>query len=82
MKIKRFKLNDLSANELRQKEMNAIIGGANSCGCSCAYADSSGSSTSDNMQANYNFGYVSDNACNLIEKDEYEGWITVCRPKA
>jgi len=27
MKIKRFKLNNLSANEHRQKEMNAIIGG-------------------------------------------------------
>lgn len=27
MKIKRFKLNALSAEGLRQKEMNAIIGG-------------------------------------------------------
>jgi len=82
MKIKRFKLNDLSANELRQKEMNAIIGGRNVCGCSCAYADSGGSNTSDNLHANYNYSYVSDNACNFTETDGYDGWDTICRPHA
>lgn len=38
MKLKRFRLNALSAETLRQKEMNAIVGG-NSCGCGCAYED-------------------------------------------
>ena len=37
MKIRRFKLNALSAETLQQKEMNVIIGGADSCGCACAY---------------------------------------------
>ena len=80
MKIKRFKLNELSANELRKKEMNAIIGGKRPCGCSCAYAGVGGSNTSDNMQANYNYDYSSGNTCNFTEENEYGDWVTVCRP--
>ena len=82
MKIKRFKLNELSANELRQKEMNAIVGGKDPCGCSCAYAGNGGSSANDNMHANYNFDYSSDNACNFLEETEYGEWNIVCRPHA
>ncbi|WP_082231322.1 TIGR04149 family rSAM-modified RiPP [Segatella buccae] len=70
MKIKRFKLNALSAEGLRQKEMNAIIGG-NSCGCSCAYANSGGSSTSANMSANYGYDTSSSYGCNQVTKDDY-----------
>ena len=55
MKIKRFKLNALSAEGLRLKEMNAIIGGR-ACGCSCYYANNGGSSSTDNMNANYAVG--------------------------
>lgn len=80
MKIKRFKLNALSAEGLRQKEMNAIVGG-NSCDCSCAYEGNGGSSTSDNMNANYKYGYESNNTCNFTSLSEY-GWEPVCRPKA
>jgi len=55
MKIKRFKLNALSAEGLRQKEMDAIVGGR-ACGCSCYYANSGGSSSYTNSGANYNIG--------------------------
>lgn len=80
MKIKRFKLNALSAEGLRQKEMNAIIGG-NSCACGCAYYGNGGSSTSDNAGANYNYGYEPNNTCNIVEI--VNGiWRVVCRPKA
>lgn len=56
MKIKRIKLNALSAEGLRQKEMNAIVGGTRICSCSCYYANSGGSSSSDNKNANYALG--------------------------
>lgn len=55
MKIKRFKLNALSAEGLRQKEMNAIVGGQ-TCGCSCYYANAGGSSANCNSGANYSAG--------------------------
>ncbi|MCM1373252.1 MAG: TIGR04149 family rSAM-modified RiPP [Bacteroides sp.] len=72
MKIKRFKLTTLFAEGLRQKEMNVIIGG-NSCGCSCAYADYGGSSTSANMNANYKVTTTSSYGCNQVMKDEEYG---------
>lgn len=80
MKIKRFKLNVLSAETLQQKEMDAIIGGYESCGCACAYEGYGGSSFSDNKSANYNYGYTS-NTCNFVEYSS-EGMEVVCRPKA
>lgn len=70
MKIKRFKLNVLSAEKLRQKEMNAIVGGR-ACGCSCYYANSGGSSSTDNMNANYavgDYGINSTQGCNQYFK--------------
>ncbi len=69
MKIKRFKLTTLFAEGLRQKEMNGIIGG-NMCGCSCAYADYGGSSTSANMNANYNLDTTSSYGCNQAMKED------------
>lgn len=80
MKIKRVKLNALCSEQLRQKELSAIVGG-NSCGCSCAYEGNGGSSTSDNLNANYKYGYESNNTCNFTSQTEY-GWEAVCRPKA
>lgn len=60
MKIKRFKLNVLSSESLRQKEMNAIVGG-NICGCGCLYAGQpGGSTTAANKNANFSNGYFSD----------------------
>lgn len=72
MKIKRFKLNALSAEGLRQKEMNAIVGG-NSCGCSCAYEGHGGSSTSTNMYANYDLNTSSSYGCNQVTYDNKDG---------
>lgn len=71
MKIKRIKLNALSAEGLRQKEMNAIVGGTRICSCSCYYANSGGSSSSDNKNANYALGDgggVSYQGCNQYFK--------------
>lgn len=60
MKIKRIKLNALSAEKLLQKEMNAIIGG-DTCGCGCLYEGKPGGSTfSENASANGKAGYFSD----------------------
>lgn len=56
MKIKRFKLNALSAERLRQKEMCTLVGGVTICSCSCYYANSGGSSSNDNSGANYKIG--------------------------
>lgn len=72
MKIKRFKLNALSAEGLRQKEMNAIVGG-NTCGCSCAYEGQGGSSTNANMQANYGISITSTYGCNQITYNDQNG---------
>lgn len=80
MKIKRFKLNAISAEGLQQKEMNAIVGG-NTCNCGCAYANQGGSSTYDNMNANYGYGYAPNNTCNSFDRDDYS-WLLNCRPKA
>lgn len=72
MKIKRFKLNALSAEGLRQKEMNAIIGG-NSCSCSCYWADKGGSSIDDNNMANHKYNYESVHGCNQFTYDDENG---------
>lgn len=78
MKFKRFKLNALSAEGLKQKEMNAIVGG-NTCGCSCAYANYGGSSTSDNKNANYSYDTTSSYGCIQIMKEDYYpmGWLVM-----
>lgn len=66
MKIKKIKLNALSSEVLRQKEMDAIIGG-NTCGCSCAYEGAPGGSNfHDNMSANYKLGITSSYGCNQV----------------
>ncbi len=84
MKIKRFKLSDLSANEIRQKEMNAIIGGSY-CGCGCQYYANEmfGTNNScDIASSNYKDGLMSDNVCDLIVINDYEEWEKVIRAKA
>ena len=50
--MKKIKLNALAAQTLSQIEMNAVKGGTATCGCSCYYANSGGSSTMDNGYAN------------------------------
>lgn len=80
MKFKRFKLNALSAEGLRQKEMDAIVGG-NTCRCGCAYSENGGSPAHDNANANYGYGYQSYNSCNIVVIVNGE-WDVVSRPKA
>ena len=64
MKIKRFKLNALSEQCLKEKEMNAILGGIKYCTCSCFWENNTGSSSADNRNANYALGYESAQGCN------------------
>ena len=73
MKIKRFKLNALSIEGLRQKEMNAIVGG-NSCGCSCYWANQGGSSIDDNNMANYQLNLpYSQHGCSPFTYEDENG---------
>lgn len=81
MKIKRFKLNALSAEGLRQKEMNAIIGG-NTCGCACAYEGSGGATSSANMNANNKLNIESSYGCNQAIKDDEYGYGVVIQNHA
>ena len=57
MKLKRLKLSDLSDKSLKDKEMNALKGGnLEGCRCSCYWENQGGSSSDDNMSANYSLG--------------------------
>lgn len=72
MKIKRFKLNVISAENLQQKEMSAIMGGQ-CCGCSCYWEYQGGSSIEDNTMANYQYGYESAHGCNQFSYSDELG---------
>ncbi|MDR1653927.1 MAG: TIGR04149 family rSAM-modified RiPP [Prevotellaceae bacterium] len=50
--MKSIRLNQISANAMNAKEMNAIKGGEHCCGCGCKYANSGGSSSVNNGAAN------------------------------
>ncbi len=62
--MKNLKLNVLEAQNLNNKEMNALRGG--SCCCGCNYANRGGSSTGDNNSAN-TAGGLSSPGCNKVE---------------
>ena len=53
--IDEIKISQLLERTLFAKEMNSLRGGT-LCGCSCAYANSGGSSSSANSSANYKIG--------------------------
>ncbi|MGM9674847.1 MAG: TIGR04149 family rSAM-modified RiPP [Bacteroidaceae bacterium] len=73
MKIKRLKLNALSAEGLRQKEMDAIIGGEFVCGCGCLFEGTpGGATTADNGEANKNSNLWSE--YNKYVYDPETGW--------
>lgn len=67
MKLEKIKLNNLAENSLANREMKEIKGGK-CCTCSCAYADTGGSSPKDNRAANYNIG---DNGGHSTSGDNY-----------
>ncbi|ATR96311.1 MULTISPECIES: TIGR04149 family rSAM-modified RiPP [Bacteroidales] len=52
MKLQKIKLNKLAENSLANREMKKIKGG-NCCTCGCMYANSGGSSSTDNRNANH-----------------------------
>ncbi|MCI1779802.1 MAG: TIGR04149 family rSAM-modified RiPP [Bacteroidales bacterium] len=54
--MKKLKLTNLENNNLSEKEMNNLRGGNWTCGCSCYYANSGGSSSGDNADANADIG--------------------------
>lgn len=56
MKLRKIKLSDLSDAGLRDRELNALRGGYLGCKCSCYWSDKGGSSSDDNMSANYHLG--------------------------
>lgn len=55
--LSRLKLNQLNAEELEQRQMNALRGGYK-CGCGCNYVGLQGSSINDNYNANVSHGYT------------------------
>jgi natural product precursor len=61
--MKSLKLNVLASENLSKVEMNQVKGGV-CCSCSCAYAESGGSSTGDNANANYRLGTESETGDN------------------
>lgn len=72
MKIKQLKLSRLSERELKEKEMNAILGG-NSCSCSCYWEGRGGSSINDNNMANYKLDTSSIHGCNQFTYSDEMG---------
>ncbi len=59
-KIERLKLNQLSRDELKKRELNQIKGGDGlCCGCGCHYFGDGGSSIADNWTANHANGQTS-----------------------
>lgn len=64
MKLEKIKLNKLAGNNLADREMKEIKGGSWVCSCSCAYADSGGSSIEANRDANADNNYHSTSGCN------------------
>ncbi len=68
--LNKIKLNNLSAENLSEKQMKEIKGGAGEgyCGCSCLYEGNGGASSNDNCTANarghyYSLGGASDHLC-------------------
>jgi natural product precursor len=59
--LNKIKLNNLSAENLSEKQMKEIRGGDEtaSCSCACHWADQGGSSTMENCSANKALGYFS-----------------------
>lgn len=73
MKIKRLKLNALSSENMRQKEMGAIFGGEFVCGCGCLFeGQPGGSTTAANGEANKSNHLWSD--YNKYSYDTETGW--------
>lgn len=64
MSIKKLKLTTLSESILKAKESQALLGGNVMCSCSCYWENNTGSTTYDNINANYDKGTSSVHGCN------------------
>lgn len=62
--LSRLKLTQLNAEELAQRQLNALRGGYN-CGCGCNYQDCGGSSQGENYNANVANGYTESGGGNV-----------------
>lgn len=84
-KLSRLKLNNLSDRQLEKIEMNELKGGNSDrfCTCSCFWAEYGGSSSSDNMNANYKVGpyggYSPEGGNNYWKDDEEYGESWPCK---
>jgi len=56
--IERLKLNQLSKDELKKRELNYLKGGNACCECCCGYVAENGISTAENGATNLNAGYT------------------------
>ena len=56
-KIEKLKLNKLSGNELKKRELSQIKGGTH-CKCCCGYVAENGIGTMENFSANQSQGYT------------------------
>ncbi|GHV34584.1 hypothetical protein FACS1894178_2370 [Bacteroidia bacterium] len=54
--MKNLKLNKIAEQNLNEKQMHQIRGGASGCSCGCQYANNGGSSISNNGMANADNG--------------------------
>lgn len=55
-KLERLKLNQLSREELKKRELNQLKGGTGEC-CGCYYQFENGAGTAENYSANIAQGY-------------------------
>lgn len=70
--MKSIKINHIESSHLSEAEMAHLEGGAN-CGCACRFADSGGSSTIDNKNANAANGWHSPNMRHIISRRNEDG---------
>jgi natural product precursor len=80
-RLTKLKLTQLSKDELENRAMNVLKGGASKCTCGCHYANYGGSSACTNDFANHSNGYTSYGggapscgACNGNQCTESDFW--------
>lgn len=72
--LKKLVLNQLSREDLNEKEMKQIVGGQCWCGCGCLYQYSGGSATAVNMIANAQTGSSSSSYQDRVSCDATGYW--------
>jgi natural product precursor len=75
--MKTLKANQIEKGHLSKREMAQVIGGS-SCGCACRYANSGGSETDDNHNANAASGLHSPGGVHVTSIAQDDGtWLLV-----